>query len=65
MLGDFPQPQSKGNILIYSHIWIKGIVLKHHGNIPVLGRNIIHYHTINQHPALTDGFQSGNHAESR
>ncbi len=35
------QFQSKGHVIKHRHVWIKGVVLKHHSYIPILGRDII------------------------
>ena len=38
----FPQCQTERNVLVGGHVRIQRIVLKHHGNIPVLRRRIVH-----------------------
>ena len=40
-LGELPQFQAEGHVVVNVHMGIEGIVLKHHGDIPIFGRNIV------------------------
>ena len=64
-VGGRPQAQAEGQVLPHVHVGIEGVVLKHHGHVPVLGREGVH-------PAVPDKdfspgqlFQAGYTAQHR
>ena len=46
-LGEFPQHQAEGHIVVHAHMRIKRVILEHHGNVTVARRDVIHHRTAN------------------
>jgi len=42
---------------------IKGVVLEYHRDIPVLGRNVVHFLAVNEELAFGDVLKTGDHTE--
>ena len=63
-LGHSPQLQTKGHILVHRHVRVQSVALEHHGNIPILGRQIVHYPVTDLQGAAADVLQPGNHTQS-
>ena len=64
-LGDLACFQSKGEIAAYVHVGIERVRLEHHGDIPVLGRNVVDYPIAHADLARGDRFQARNQVEQR
>ena len=55
--------QGKRHIVIYTHLRIQGIVLEHHGKVPLTGFGIVAQLIANPQLAFGDFLQTGNHAQ--
>ena len=62
-LGHPPQLQTKGHILVHRHVGVQSVALEHHGNVPILGRQIVHYPVTDLQGAAADVLQPGNHTQ--
>jgi hypothetical protein len=52
-------PHAEGDVFANRHVWIQRIGLEHHGDIPVLGVDVIDRSVVNGYPAFGRRFQSG------
>jgi len=50
--GKFPHFQTEGHVVENRHMGVESIILKDHGNIPVLGMNVIDFHPVNKELSL-------------
>src|SRR5262245_15365478 len=64
-LGELPHLQAEGHVVVDGHVGIEGVVLEDHGDVAVLGGQVVDH-------ALTDGdlaggdlLQAGHHAQGR
>ena len=57
------QLQAESHVLINRHMGIQRIVLEHHGDIPVLGRNVVHQLAVDIQLAAGDLLQTRYHAQ--
>ena len=62
-LRKFAEFEAESKIVIYGHMGIERIVLEHHRNIPVLGRDVIDNARTDGDCSRADLFQSGNHPQ--
>ena len=63
VLGSMAKLQSKSHVIINSHVGVQRIVLEDHGDITVLGGNIIHQTVADVQLAAGNVFQAGNHTQ--
>ncbi len=59
------QPQSERHIIENAHMRVESVVLEHHGDVAVLGRDVVHYPVANQDLSLRDLLETRNHAQGR
>jgi len=59
----FPQLQGESDVLPDSHVGVQGIVLEHHGDVPVLGGHIVHQLAADVQLAAGDLLQTGHHPQ--
>ena len=64
-LGDAAHLQAESHIVPHRQMGIQGVILKYHGNIPVLGSHCIHNLPVNLKGPFRDILQSGDHSERR
>jgi hypothetical protein len=60
VLADF---QTKRHVVKNGHVRIQGVVLENHGDIAILGGNVVHHFSIDVELAAGNIFETGNHAE--
>ena len=63
LLGKLAQFQSKRHVFAHCHMRIQGIVPNHHGDIPVLGRNVIDHAVADLDDPARNLLQSRYHAQ--
>ena len=61
--GILSQLEPEGHVLVYRHMGIQRVVLEHHGDVPVLRRDVIHAFSINMNLAGRHFFQTGDHSK--
>ena len=59
------QLQSEGHVLVNGHVGVQSVVLENHGDIAVLGGNVVDQTVADVQFAFGDLFQTGDHAERR
>jgi hypothetical protein len=63
--GHSRQAQAEAHVLGHGHVRVQGVALKHHGQPPFGGRNVLDGLAVDQHFALGDILQPGDHAQQR
>ena len=63
ILGSLPQLQAESHIIVNRHMRIQSIVLEHHGDIAILGSNVVHQLIADIQLAVGNFFQAGDHAQ--
>ena len=63
ILGGLAQLEAEGHVIIHRHVGVQGVVLENHGDVAVLGRNIIDQAVADVKLAVGNLFQAGNHAQ--
>jgi len=63
-LGHMTDLQTESHIIKNSHVRIQSVVLEHHGNVTILGRNVIDQTVINIKFTVGNFFQTGDHTQS-
>jgi hypothetical protein len=58
-----PQPQAEGHIFEHGHVRIERVVLKHHGDVAILRRQIVDQLAADEDFAAAHLLESGNHAQ--
>ena len=64
-VGGRPKAQAEGQVFPDVHMGIEGVVLKHHGHVPVLGRKDVHPAVPDRDLSAGQLFQAGNAAQHR
>ena len=63
VLGDLLQLQGEGHVFVHGHVGVQGVVLEHHGDIPILGLHIVHQLVADPQLAGGDVLQTGDHTQ--
>ena len=62
-LGELPQLQAVGDVVIDGHVGIEGVVLEDHGDVPVLGGHVVHQTAADIDLPVSDGLQPRHHPQ--
>ena len=62
-LGRLAQFQAESHVVVHTHVWVQRVGLEHHGDVPVLGWDIIDDAVANPDVAFCDLFQTGQQAQ--
>jgi len=63
VLGNLAQAQTESHVFVHGHVRIERIVLENHGDIAILGGNIVDQLVADVHFAAGDFFQTCDHAQ--
>ena len=61
--GELPQLQAVGDVVIDRHMGVQGVVLEHHGDVPVLGGHAVHLPSADVDLAVRDVLQARHHPQ--
>ena len=64
-LGGFAQPEAKGHVVVHGHVRVQSIALEHHGDVAVLGGDIVDQAVPDIDVALGQLFQAGQQTQAR
>jgi hypothetical protein len=64
-LGSCRQLQAEGQVVVHRHVRVQRVVLEHHGDAALLGRQVVDHAVADAQLAAGDGFQPGDHAQQR
>ena len=64
LLGHLAELQGELHVLPHGHVGIQGVVLEHHGDVPVLRLHVVHALAVDQQVTAGDILQTGHHPQS-
>ena len=59
----FAQVQAEAHVLGHGHVRVERVVLEHHGDVPVLGRQAVDHPAVELDGASGDGFKARDHPQ--
>ena len=65
VLGELADPEPEGHVLVDCHVGIQGVVLEHHRDVAVLGRDVVDELVVDEKLALGDVLEAGDHPQRR
>jgi len=65
VFGNFADLETERHVVVHGHVRIQGVVLEHHRDVAILGRNIIDELAVDEDLAFGDVFETGDHAQGR
>src|SRR5690606_7593676 len=63
VLGELAELQAEGHVVVDVHVRVEGVVLEDHGDVPILGRDIVDQGVTDVDVPLGDLLQASHHAE--
>jgi len=57
------QAQAVGDVVPHAHVWVEGVGLEHHRDVPLPGRQGVDHPVADAHRAGADVLESGDHAQ--
>ena len=63
VLRGLAQLQTESDVLVNGHVGVQSVALEHHGDITILGRNVVDQAAADVHFALGDLLQTGDHTQ--
>ena len=63
VLGQLFQLQGERHVLVHGHVGIEGVVLEHHGDVPILRLHVVHQLVADPQLAGGDVLQTGDHPQ--
>ncbi len=64
VLGELPEFETEGHVVVNRHVRVEGVVLEHHGDVAVLRCDIVDDLVADHHRALGDVLETGDHPEN-
>src|SRR3989304_1925843 len=59
----FAHLEPERHVVEYAHVRVQGVVLEHHGDVAILGRDIVDHPVTYRDLAFGDVFEAGNHPQ--
>ena len=64
LLGDLAQLQSEGEVVADRHVWVEGVALEHHRDVPILGGDVVDDPIADAECAARDLLEAGDHPQA-
>ena len=65
IVGNLLQTKAESHVLKHRQVRVQGVVLEHHGDVPILGLEVVDHHTVDLHGTLGDFLQTRDHPQGR
>jgi hypothetical protein len=62
---DFAHFQAEGHVVVDAHVRIERVILKHHGDVAVHGRQFVYHGVADEHLTRANRFEARHHAQRR
>jgi hypothetical protein len=65
LVGHLPQLEAEGHVVVHRHVRIQGVVLEHHGDVAILGRDVVDHPLADLELPVGHLFEPRHHAQQR